>query len=65
MSIIDHSWYMYMQITTTLAENLKWMAYFGVWHATIFLDGKTNDSHEYKAKEREYFSKIGGDDGEF
>ncbi len=53
-----------MQITTTLAENLKWMAWNGAWHAANLLDGNTNDAGENKVKEREYFGKIGGSVGD-
>ena len=54
-----------MQVSTNLADNLKWMGWNGAWHATNSLDGNSKDAASNKADEREYFIKIGGNVGEF
>ncbi len=53
-------YHIFIQVSSNLAENLKWMAWNGAWHAANLLSG--NDANSDKEKEREYFNKIGKDD---
>ena len=52
--------HIFIQVSSNLAENLKWMAWNGAWHAANLLSG--DDATSDKEKEKEYFNKIGRDD---